>query len=202
MANFDKMYSIAVVNELNMVTSDFDLDDKENEVHARFEEYFDFLLEIQSSETNIDNIDSLDITKLFNIMENHTNLPQAYARNILIKTTGLNYNEPYILPDTTSTEKSSYLKYSNNSGQEKNKNYLTLYPNPANSFITVEYKVPLKMNGSIEITTIDGIFVNSYQVNDVWGEKVIDLRNYVKGNYILKLSNGNKLIETKKFIKF
>lgn len=201
MANFDKMDSIGVVNKLNMVTSDFDLDDRENEVLAGFEEYFDFLLEMQSNGTNIENIDSLGIARLYNIMENHTNLPQAYARNILIKTTGFKYNEPYILPDTTSTEKSSYRKYSNNSGQEKNKNYLTLYPNPANSFITVEYKTPLKMNGSIEITTIDGIFVNSYQVNDIWGEKVIDLRDFVGGVYIVKLLSNGNLIQSEKFIK-
>ncbi len=200
-ARYNKGDSTGVLNKLSDVTSDFDLNGYENDVHTGFEDYFKVILALQSEGKNVSEIDSTQKAVLYDIVQNAHGMVQALARNILIKTDGLVYNEPYLLPDTN-TNKSAVAYLSNNSRFWKIDNYFTLYPNPANNYITLEYKLELTAKKPvIEIYTLEGIHVNTFRLFNNQGVKIIDLRDYTPGTYLIRLSDNGKTLQSAKLVK-
>ena len=136
------------------------------------------------------------------IMNNTQGILQAYARNILIKTDGLEYHEPYILPDTT-TNKSSEIKTNDQYSIWNTSDYFTLYPNPAGNWLTIEYKSDYySSNLFIEIISLTGSSVKSFSLKGTHGIKVIDLRNNTSGTYIVILKENGKVLQSAKFVKY
>jgi len=135
-------------------------------------------------------------------MNNTHGILQAYTRNILIKTDGLEYHEPYILPDTT-TNKSSEIKSNDQYSIWSTPDYFTLYPNPAGNWLTIEYKSDYySSNLFIEIISLTGSSVKSFRLKGTHGIKVIDLRNYTSGTYIVILKENGKVLQSAKFVKY
>ena len=156
--------------------------------------YYDSLINVRET-------DSTQKAVLYDIVQNAHGMVQALARNILIKTDGLVYNEPYLLPDTN-TNKSAVAYLSNNSRFWKIDNYFTLYPNPANNYITLEYKLELTAKKPvIEIYTLEGIHVNTFRLFNNQGVKIIDLRDYTPGTYLIRLSDNGKTLQSAKLVK-
>lgn len=199
-ARFNKGDSIGVLNKLSDVTTNFNLNTYETDVHIGFEDYFEVMLTLQSENKNVKELDSVQKTVLCSVMHNSHDLVKAFSRNILIKTDSLEYHEPYILPDTSSTKSSKVVNSKINI--ENNISYLLrLYPIPAHDYLTVEYQIPPSGNGIVEVLTLKGVEMEAYSVFGMWGEKIIDLRNYQPGVYFIRLWNNAKLLQTKKFIK-
>ncbi|MDP2723901.1 MAG: T9SS type A sorting domain-containing protein [Bacteroidales bacterium] len=138
----------------------------------------------------------------YSIMQNTNEILQAYCRNMLIATDGLVYNEPYIFPDTVST-KSIPIKLANSGNSFfESSDFLRLYPNPADEYLTIEYKMPYNSHKIIvEILTIDGQNIEVFTLNGEWGEKIIDLRNYKLGTYLIRLWSEGRVLDSGKFIK-
>ncbi|PIQ29980.1 MAG: hypothetical protein COW63_10495 [Bacteroidetes bacterium CG18_big_fil_WC_8_21_14_2_50_41_14] len=106
----------------------------------------------------------------YSIMQNSHDLAQAYARNVLILTDGVEYHEPYIFPDTN-TNKSTREVDSFDIDYLEKEQYLTLYPNPAHDYMTVEFNLPYgAYNIVAEIVTIQGKPVEIYRLSGNWGE--------------------------------
>ena len=201
-ARYNNGDSTGVLNKLSDVTSDFDLNSYETNIHTAYEDYFDVLLALQSEGKNLTDIDSTQKATLYNIVQNSGGLVQALARNILIKTGDIVYHEPYILPDTTTTKSTKIInpnKYENT----ETENYIKLYPNPANQYLTLEYNIPLNINSAIvEIVTLKGVQTEVFRLRTGWGQKIVDLRTYHAGTYFIRLFLNGKTAENKKFVKF
>jgi len=200
-ARYNKGDSLGVINKLSDVTSDFDLSSYENTVHSAYNDYFNILLTLKSENKPVTAVDSAQKATLHNIVQNAGGLVQALARNILIKTGDIVYNEPYILIDTTTNKTARAYKplYGTNNETES---YIKLYPNPANQYITIEYNIQLNTGDAVlEIVTLKGLHKEAIRLTTGWGEKIIDLRNYTSGTYIVRLYINGKYVESKKFVK-
>ena len=199
---YNKVDSTGVLNILNDVTSDFDLNSYENNIHTAYDDYFNLLLTLKSANKVVTEVDSAQKSTLSNIVQNASGLVQALARNILIKTGDIIYNEPYILTDTTTTKSARVIGSFGKSGNVK-ESYIKLYPNPAKDYITIEYNIPLNAEKAVvEIVSITGVQKEAIRLTTGWGEKIIDLRNYKPGTYFVRLYLAGKVIDNRKFVKF
>jgi len=194
--------SNAVVNRLAQIPSDFDLTTGETDYHNYFTDYFNVLLSLQAQGKTVEETDSTQKAVLYDIMNNTNGILQAYARNILIKTDGFVYREPYIFWDTT-INKSAEIKTNNPYSIWNTQDYFTLYPNPAGNWITIEYNMDLyTSNAIIEIISLTGNRVTTFRLQKPRGIKIIDLRKYTSGTYIVLIKENGKLLQSAKFAKF
>ncbi len=201
-ALFNKGDSTGVVNKLSDVISDFDLTAYETAIYSAYEDYFNVLLSLKAANKNVTEADSAQKATLWSIVQNADGLVQAMARNVLLKTGDIVYNEPYILPDTTQN-KSAKVKGDYNTIFGANESYVKLYPNPANQYLTVEYNIPLNTYSAvIEIVTLKGVQTEVFKLRTGWGQKIVDLRNYNPGTYLVRLYINGIVTETGKFVKF
>ncbi|MCF8348008.1 MAG: T9SS type A sorting domain-containing protein [Bacteroidales bacterium] len=199
-ARYNRKDSTGVLSKLSEVISDFSLSTYETNIHTDFEDYFNMLLALQSEEKHFYEIDSVKKSALYSIMGSSHDLAQAYARNILILTDGVEYHEPYIFPDTSST-KSSTIVNSELDVDNYFPDLIKIYPNPAKDYLTIEYRLPSVGDGVIEVVALKGAKMDISTVSGLWGEKIIDLRNYPAGVYFIRLWQSGDVLQTKKFVK-
>jgi hypothetical protein len=78
---------------------------------------------------------------------------------------------------------------------------LNLFPNPANTTLTINYFTPSMENTSIEIYDMMGQLVNTINVNANQGfnSRELDLTSMSNGVYFLKVTQNNNTL-TKKFV--
>ena len=78
---------------------------------------------------------------------------------------------------------------------------LNLFPNPANTTLTVNYFTPSMDNTSIEVYNMMGQVVNSINVSGNQGlnSRELDLTSMSNGVYFLKVTQNNNTL-TKKFV--
>ncbi len=194
--------STDVLNLLSNIPSDFDLSTSQTDYHNYFEDYFDLLLNVQYNQTPFAQIDSTQKAVLYNIANNTSGLLHAYARNLLIYTDGLEYHEPYLEIDTANM-KTAKVNSPAPDSYWKQDAYFKLYPNPAREYLTLEYKLDYRTkNPVVEIFTLNGIHVETFRLHGTTGVKIIDLRQWNTGTYIIRLSNNGKTLQNEKFVKF
>jgi hypothetical protein len=193
--------SLGVMNVLNGIPSEFDFGNEESDYHDYFIDYFDVLLDLQSLEKNVLGLDSVQKNNVYEIINNSDGLLTAYGRNLLMLTDGLEYHEPYVLPDTT-TNKSAFIKENTYSHFWEEESCFTLYPNPAKGYITLEYNLDYNLSSPvIEVISIEGVHLNTFRVPSRFGIKIIDLRDWKSGAYIVRLSNKGEILQSSKFVK-
>ena len=78
-------------------------------------------------------------------------------------------------------------------------NWLILKPNPAGDYFIAEYRLPDNMSeGSIIITSIDGVSKKALSINRKTDELVITTIGLKPGVYIVSLFSGDAIVESKK----
>ncbi|MCK9412618.1 MAG: PKD domain-containing protein [Prolixibacteraceae bacterium] len=83
-----------------------------------------------------------------------------------------------------------------------NKSEVDLYPNPAKEIIRVDFKNPTEGILKVEIKNISGRSVYIEQItNDGSSHADINIQNLNSGIYVLRISNDQRIIGEKKFIK-
>ena len=173
-----------------------------SDYHNYFEDYFDLLLALQSNQTPLAQVDSTQKAMLYTIVDNTDGLLQAYARNLLIYTDGLEYHEPYLEIDTANM-KTAKVNSPAPDSYWKQDAYFKLYPNPAREHLTLEYKLDYRTkNPVVEIFTLNGIHMETFRLHGTTGVKIIDLRRWNTDTYIIRLSNNGKTLQNEKFVKF
>lgn len=73
------------------------------------------------------------------------------------------------------------------------------YPNPTTEFLTLKIESYEVENLKYEIFDINGKLLQSQKIESI--ETEISMKNYVSGNYFLKITNGNSEIKKFKIIK-
>ncbi len=77
---------------------------------------------------------------------------------------------------------------------------ISLYPNPASSFITLEVNIPNTITQpEYDIYDVAGRQVSKGELHQGINEVLIDTKNFPEGTYILQLRNLNAVIEVRKF---
>ncbi len=81
------------------------------------------------------------------------------------------------------------------------KESLSALPNPANEFTIISYNITdIHLNKAvIEVYDVMGRLLSSVNLNSLSGEQIFNCTSYVSGQYLCKLINNGKLINTVKF---
>lgn len=116
--------------------------------------------------------------------------------NNMVETQQAATPEPYIKPDSAFVSQS--LAFTEAMGLS-----LKLNPNPANTWVAVDYTLPKGFNNAvITLTNSMGLEVNTQNVQGECGQHVIDLQKLPVGVYILTIkceehNITNKLVVTR-----
>jgi len=76
---------------------------------------------------------------------------------------------------------------------------ISVYPNPASSYLSVLYDLNGYENLSLQVADMTGKTLYQRQLNHVQDEITLITENYPTGQYILSIYADNQLIESKKF---
>ena len=75
------------------------------------------------------------------------------------------------------------------------------FPNPAQDYTTISYKLPAGINNaSLRITDIQGREVDQIKINSFINSVTIPTGNYPSGSYLYQVESDNQRFETGKFI--
>jgi uncharacterized delta-60 repeat protein len=86
---------------------------------------------------------------------------------------------------------------SNNEFSE-NEDYIKCYPNPVENILTVHSKINIK---DMQLFSIDGRELEEIPINKFEDKIILNFENLSDANYLLKITDTNGLITTKKIIK-
>jgi hypothetical protein len=79
---------------------------------------------------------------------------------------------------------------------------LCLFPNPAGDYVIAYFDLDSKyMSGEIHLHDIKGNLLISYHIRSGKDQKVIDLKDYPIGLYMISLNSRNQVIDSKKLSK-
>jgi len=99
------------------------------------------------------------------------------------------------LPEINSQRKRNPALSTQNSKDNKFK----VYPNPANNYFIVEYKLESKeLNSEIQIINNLGKIIKIIKLDKRIGEEVIDTKSLSSGIYMINLYINGKIIDSQK----
>ncbi len=161
-------------------------------------EIYAIIKELKSNDKEISEMDDNFREILRRIINENKSTAVAAARTLLLMgDADFVYQEPIILPIIESQNKAV------NAEKQKSpeKLNLSVYPNPAHDFATLNYAVTEPING-LQLMVCDamGKTVYSKMLNNTKDQLLINLKEYAKGNYIASIFNNGKTIKSCKFV--
>ena len=187
---------------LNLIPQQFTLKPDELECHSKFVFLNSIMQQLISDSLGLQSLDSLQINELSEISADDRNLVGAYARNLLNITGHLQYNEPIILPE--STTKSAWRRNFTSGTLSSDPYFLSVFPNPATSYFTVEYSInkalPQGASVSIVVTDISGHPLKMFVRTKLYDQIIIPTRELLSGTYLLSLKTGGVTRKTVKLV--
>ncbi len=152
---------------------------------------YELLEEIESDSVALDRLGVERINALLDI-EAAGGQAGAYARGLLMLNGASNYKEPVYLPDVMVNRKMK----TNNRLEEKE--YMKVYPNPADKYITVEYSIATEdINVVLKVVNTESKIVFAKKLENPEDIILIDIRNFSQGNYIVYIEVQGKVVDSK-----
>lgn len=152
---------------------------------------YELLEEIESDSVALNRLGVERINALLDI-EAAGGQSGAYARGLLMLNGASNYKEPVYLPDVMVNRKMK----TNNRLQEKE--YMKVYPNPADKYITVEYSIATEdINVVLKVVNTESKIVFAKKLENPEDIILIDIRNFSQGNYIVFIEVQGKVVDSK-----
>ena len=158
------------------------------------------------NERNAMQMDSTEKAMVEHIADYGTGFPQIMAQALLAESNWESYAEnPFACVTLTLPEGGQGRGYTftqEDLSKAMGLN-ISVKPNPATTWATVDYTLPVKMSkATITVTNALGITVISTVLNGTQGQKVLDLRDLAEGIYVYTISCGEymqtgKLVITK-----
>ena len=182
----DKGQYIKSDSILDLIPVNFPLTNTQQANHQAYNEIFDVIKEIANDTTGLFKVDSARTITLQNIVSSNNDIPGTWARNILIATGKITYQEPIILPDTSlkSTKKDKYR----GAKQSMTGSGLKVYPNPANDYIIIEYQFDdIPSQGMINIHNASGRIIKSFSISRSRNQEIIPVSDLPTGLYLITL---------------
>jgi hypothetical protein len=143
-------------------------------------------------------VDSTHAIPLLNLYNSGENIVTAMARDILISSGLIEYQETINVTDLTKlttaevSDSKPAIKYSSYYEQ------LSIFPNPAVNYCLVEYTLPSSaLKADICIHNINGIVVWQQNIFRAKDQLVIDLSGFSSGIYTISLRDAGKTVLSK-----
>jgi hypothetical protein len=170
---------------LQNIPSGFDLTEKQAVTHLKISDLAGLLPQLYRDTAGYIIPDSIQFDELNTLASTDYDLPGAWARNILIASGLLNYEEPIF--NESELKSSRKDKYHLKSSRSINHD-LKVFPNPAKDFVIVEYKIDDRTeSGIIRILDINGRVKNTVHLQSIENQQVIPIADFRSGTYIIQL---------------
>jgi len=182
---------------LNSIPAMFDLNSAQEQTQEAYLTFFDLHNRVKKDTSYAFKIDSVMRTSLLELTSSNQNLPGVYARNMLLATGNINYQEPVILPDSgLKATKKVKFKGVKDSGNNK---FISVFPNPAHDYFIIRYNTPEDaQKGSIKLYDAKGILMFSKEVSTTKGQITVPTTAMISGLYLIVLEQNGKKIEMAK----
>ncbi|MDY0103087.1 MAG: T9SS type A sorting domain-containing protein [Lentimicrobium sp.] len=177
------------------IPSEFTLDAGEQALHNR---YAGLLNELIAFDNNPEMLlePGTDIYEaLMQLSASGEDKPAALSRNLLLSAGLTEYEEPIKLDDGLKT-----MPVYKPGVQAVQSQKLKVYPNPANTFVTVSWNAPGQGNTTLVIHDANGRKVLTRQLQGLHNETIIDITGFVQGTYTVSLTQGGKTIATETLV--
>jgi hypothetical protein len=183
---------------LNLIPSLYELTGNDSAQYNDYKSVTEFLIGIEQQNRSVLDLDTTEIEFLVNFAENSEGTAKVAARGILEFGYGYHYCD--CLQADSSAMKSSIINYE--TPEFDNGLYIKAKPNPADTWVAFDYKIPLYIGEAILIVTdINGRIIKRFTINSEVGQKVWDIRKIPTGVYFYSLEAGNNRKSDKLIIK-
>ena len=157
---------------------------------AEYESLGDFidLIEIYNMDQQVISPDSSFVSEMEYFIDNNSGWTKQRAINILRRNDLSTYIEPYQY-DNLQKSKEQVDEWSTTI---KSSSSLEFYPNPASSYLTIDYLSNERVNDRyVIISTMDGTVIQKVELSTAPSSTIINLRDYSPGVYLITLyENG------------
>lgn len=179
---------------LNIPTN-FEFTEEEYEAHQLYTSYFNLMKTIINEEIVYEYLSTEQLNTLTSIASGELYQASALARSYIQQNNGdVDYLEPVIFPTIVALR----MAKQNPLGDEDKENTVTLYPNPATTYTSINFDLE-SSNNYIVIKGISGKEIYSKELNKSKGTEVINVNTYASGNYVLFFYSDGQIIESIKF---
>jgi len=142
--------------------------------------------------------DSLQLAELAGFFAQATGKPATFARNMLISSGMINYDEPILKP---SPFKSSGFPYDRFEAISVNTTIegFNIFPNPAQKSISIEYPVDETGDALVmSICSLTGTVVKEVFLGNASGLMVVEVTGIKPGVYVCRITGNGKTLKTNK----
>jgi hypothetical protein len=183
---------------LNDIPFDFDLTSSQQSFQEDMEDYYIWMSTLLQNGRNIVELDSLQLTQLWDLYLDADYDISLYAQNMLLLQGEITHLEPIYYPDLMKTQQAIDIR--NNIMNAMPPDFLRVFPNPSRDYVIIGYNHDRPGNAQISIVNSGGLPVHSFSVSKTTDQKVIDTRNWQSGTYIVSLVVNAEIIESVRFL--
>jgi hypothetical protein len=189
---------ISATQILSEMQQNFQLNTSESQLAADYLSLNSILSGLKTDSVAFNQVDSTHAIPLLNLYNSGENIVTAMARDILISSGLIEYQETINVTDLTKlttaevSDSKPAIKYSSYYEQ------LSIFPNPAVNYCLVEYTLPSSaLKADICIHNINGIVVWQQNIFRAKDQLVIDLSGFSSGIYTISLRDAGKTVLSK-----
>lgn len=180
---------------INNIPSEFTLDASEQSLHTRYSTLLNELIEFENNQAIVLEPGAAIYEVLLQLSTSGEDKPAALSRNILLSENLISYEEPIKIDDGL---KSMPIYKPELKAVQSQK--FRVFPNPANTFITVSWNVPGQETNTLMIHDANGRQVLTRPLQGQPNEAIVDITGFVNGTYAVILSQGGKTIATETLV--
>ena len=135
---------------------------------------------------------------LFSLYESGENNATVYARNLLIASGLLDYEEPINIGDSVKSAVTLMPATKPVANSRRDHEMLSVFPNPAKGYVIIEYRMPgSSSKAALIICNSSGIVVSEQILTKVRDQVVIETKSLSSGSYFVSLQVNGKQICSK-----
>ncbi|MDY0104115.1 MAG: T9SS type A sorting domain-containing protein [Lentimicrobium sp.] len=175
--------------------SEFTLDAVEQALHSRYATLLNELISFENNPEMVLEPGTAIYEALMQLSTSGEDKPAALSRNLLLSAGLTEYEEPIKLDDGLKT-----MPVYKPGAKVTQSQKLKVYPNPANTFITVSWNAPEQDNTTLVIHDVNGRQVHTRKLQGLHNETIVDITGFVQGTYTVSLSQGGKAIATETLV--
>ena len=190
-------------NILNSIPVTFDLTQDQQAINQDYISFFNVKNQVVTDSSGIYFLTETQKNTLENIAINDPDMPGVFARNMLLASNNLQYEEPVFLPDS-SLKSSKTGKYRGTKSYfDKEISYLKVFPNPAKDFFIAEYHLPTYAQSTILLIADEsGKKLRYIPLNTIDDQRVIQTTGLTAGVYHVSLIINGEVKENSRIVLY
>jgi len=172
------------------------LDAAQQQLATDYSSLISILASLEADTIGLNDVDSAHAIPLFALYNSGENEATVLARNVLIASGLLHYEEPINGNDTTKSAVAQFPASRAGKSNRQDNEILNVFPNPANNYVIVEYKLPGNPSkAAITIRNSSGIVISEQTLAKAQDQLTIDTKSLPSGSYFVSIQvNGKNII--------